>query len=400
MAKNQRLDHSVAEAVMLKANLKPLEPYTNAHFKWKCECLVCGSIVTPTYATVQSKGAGCKTCRYRKIREHLVSSIDDVEFEVKKRGGNLLSIDYVNTDTPLQVKCSLGHQFEIRFSHIKRGQWCPTCNKGSKSEEIARTTFEQIFGKPFPKKRPKWLRNIRGNQMEIDGYCEELQIGFEYQGIQHFSLPLFNSDVNQRIEDDKLKAELCAANGVSLFILTYEMKYEDFPHEIYIQASKLGIRMPSDWNEKTIDIYQAFIREDRIEELREILGKKLIQVLSPKYLGSNEYVELQCLKCRHKWKAKGNAFFNSRRIAGCDKCARRRAGWLNKLSIDDLRKYAKENAGSLLSSEYVRRNYWYEWLCKEGHQFEGNFNNMVFRKQFCPICEGRIVRQRRTKGNL
>lgn len=394
--KNQRLDHSVAEAVMLKANLKPLEPYTSAHINWKCQCLVCGSIVFPRYATVQNKGKGCKTCRYRKIREHHVSSIDDVLLEVKQRGGKLISTEYVNTGTPLQVECSIGHPFEIRFSHIKRGQWCPTCNKGSKSEEIARTTFEQIFGKPFPKKRPKWLRNSRGYQMEIDGYCQELQIGFEYQGIQHFSLPLYNSDVNQRIEDDKLKAELCALNGVRLFILTYEMQYEDFPLEIANQAKAFGIDMPNEWQHLEIDIYQAYIREDRIEELREILGKKLIQVLSPKYLGSNQYVELQCLKCRHKWKAKGNAFFNTRKTAGCDKCARRRAGLLNKLSIEDLKKFAAENAGILLSTEYVRRNYWYDWLCKEGHEFEGNFNNMVFRKQFCPVCEGRMVRKRRT----
>ena len=396
MSKNQRLDHSVAEAVMLKANLKPLEPYTSAHINWKCECLVCGSIVTPKYATVQSKGAGCKTCRYRKIRAHNAFTLDDVVAVVQQRGGKVISSEYVNSDSPLDFECSKGHHFTNRFSHIKNGQWCPTCNKGSKSEEIARTTFEQIFGKPFPKKRPKWLRNSRGNQMEIDGYCEELQIGFEYQGIQHFSLPLFNSDVNQRIDDDKLKAELCASNGVRLFILTYEMQYEDFPLHIANQAKVLGVDMPNEWQSLEVDIYQAYIREDRIEELREILGKKLIQVLSPKYLGSHQYVELQCLKCRHKWKAKGNAFFNTRKIAGCDKCARRRAGLLNKLSIDDLKKFASENAGILLSTEYVRRNYWYDWLCKEGHEFEGNFNNMVFRKQFCPVCEGRMVRKRRT----
>jgi hypothetical protein len=360
--------------------------------------LVCGSIVTPKYATVQSKGAGCKTCRYRKIREHHVSSIDDVFQEVEKRGGKLVSTEYVNTGTPLDIECSLGHSFEMRFSHIKRGQWCPTCNKGSKSEEIARTTFEQIFEMPFPKKRPKWLKNVRGFQMEIDGYCQELGIGFEYQGIQHFSLPLYNSDVNQRIEDDKFKADMCANNGVKLFILTYEMKYEDFPYEISKQAAVLNVGMPDNWKNISVNIYQAYIREDRIAELRELLRKRLIEVLSPKYLGSNEYVELRCLKCEHIWKAKGNAFFNSRKVAGCDKCARAKVGLRNKLSLNDLSDFAARNGGEVLSKEYIQRNAWYVWRCKQGHEFEGNFNNMVFRKQFCPICEDRKVRPRKIKG--
>ncbi len=395
-SKNQSLDHSVAEAVMLKANLKPLEPYTSAHIKWKCECLVCGSIVEPRYATVQSKGAGCTVCRYKKVRDFHAFTLEDVNEVVLQRGGKVISKEYINSESPMDFECSKGHSFTNRFSHIKRGQWCPTCNKGSKSEEIARTTFEQLFDFPFPKVRPKWLKNVRGYQMEIDGYCKELKIGFEYQGIQHFSKQIFGGDLEKRIGDDVRKADLCKENGVYLFILTHEMKYEDFPSEIAKQASAFGLEMPIGWQDVAINIYEAYIREDRIEELREILGKRLIEVLSPKYLGSNEYVELRCLKCRHTWKARGNAFFNSRQIAGCDKCARRRAGWLNKLSLNDLKDFALQNGGEVISTEYVKRNHWYDWRCKEGHELEGNFNNMVFRKQFCPICEGRIVRKRRS----
>jgi hypothetical protein len=392
----QKLDPKVAEQVMLKAGLQPLEPYTSANVKWTCKCLICGSIVTPRYATVQNKGAGCKTCRYRKIREHHVLKIEDVIEVAEKRGGKVISKEYENSDTPMDFECSKGHQFSNRFSHIKsRGQWCPTCNKGSKSEEIARTTFEQLFGYPFPKVRPKWLKNIRGYQMEIDGFCKELGIGFEYQGIQHFSKQIYGGDLERRISDDIRKADLCKENGVSLFILTLEMNYEDFPEEIAKQAPFFGVEMPEDWKDTKVNIFEAYIREDRIEELREVLGKRLIEVLSPKYLGSNEYLELRCLICRHTWKAKGNAFFNSRKAAGCDKCARRRSGLLQKLSIEDLKEYAKANEGEVRSTQYIKRNYWYDWSCKLGHHFEGNFNNMVFRKQFCPVCEGRKERKRK-----
>jgi hypothetical protein len=392
----KRLDPKVAEEVMLKAGLQPLEPYAGAHTEWKCKCLICGSIVTPRYATVQSKGAGCKTCRYKKIREHHVFRFEDVVKVVELRGGKILSTEYKNSEAPMDFECSLGHTFTNSFGHVKRGQWCPTCNKGSKSEEIARTTFEQLFNFSFPKSRPKWLKNSRGYQMEIDGFCKELMIGFEYQGIQHFSKQIYGGNLEQRVADDMLKASLCKENGVHLFTLTHEMKYEEFPSEIAKQAFSLGIEMPDGWQDLNIDIFRAYIRGDRIEELREILGKRLIEVLSPKYLGSNEYVELRCLRCRHIWKSKGNAFFNSRKTAGCDKCARRRAGMLNKLSLADLSAFASENGGEVLSHEYVKRNYWYNWRCGMGHEFEGNFNNMVFRKQFCPICEGRAHRKRKS----
>ena len=270
----KRLDPKEAEAIMLNAGLKPLELYTNAHTKWTCKCLVCGTIVTPRYATVQSKGSGCKTCRYRKIREHHVLKLEDVIQIVELRGGRVLSTEYRNSGTPMNFECSLGHKFTNSFAHVKRGQWCPTCNKGSKSEEIVRTTFEQLFNFPFPKTRPKWLKNARGYQMELDGFCKELMIGFEYQGIQHFSKQIYGGNLEQRIADDSLKALLCRENNVHLFILTYEMSYESFPAEIAKQALSFGIEMPTGWENLDINIFEAYIRDDRIEELRFILGKK------------------------------------------------------------------------------------------------------------------------------
>lgn len=398
MASNgKKLTHEEASAVMLKANLRPLEDYTNANTNWRCECLLCGAIVTPKYGTVQRHGAGCTPCRYRKIREHHILPIEHVDSELVKRGGRRKS-EYLNTDTPILIECSLGHEFEMRFSHVKRGQWCPTCNKGSKSEEIARTTFEQIFGKKFPKKRPKWLKNSRGFQMEIDGFCEELKIGFEYQGIQHFSLSIYGSDVQLRNEDDKYKAKLCSSNGIRLFILTHAMEYRDFPKEIALQAKSLMVDMPKNWKDLEVDIFQAFIREDRIHELKKLLAKRNVEVLTPKYLGSAQEIELRCLICRHTWKAKGNAFFNSRSVAGCDKCARRRSGLIQRLSIADLSEFAKNKNGELLSTEYVKRNHTYEWRCQSGHIFQGNFNNMAYRNQFCPTCENRQKRNQAKKG--
>ena len=57
-----RIDPKVAEAKMLAANLKPLEPYTNSATKWKCECMKCGKIVFPRLISINQGRGGCEFC--------------------------------------------------------------------------------------------------------------------------------------------------------------------------------------------------------------------------------------------------------------------------------------------------------------------------------------------------
>jgi hypothetical protein len=320
-------------------------------------------------------------------------TIDEVKKTAKNRGGKLISTEYKNIDSSLIFECSKGHRFKNTFNHIKHGkQWCPTCNKGSKSEEIARTTFEQLFGYKFIKYRPKWLKNSRGYQMELDGHCKELNVGLEYQGRQHFDLPLHNTNLDKRKKDDKLKRKLCADHNVKLFIITYKMEYKDFYKYIAKQAKKLNVELPSNFYQIKVDIYKAFIRNDRISELQDLLKPKHILVLSPKYLGSKENIDLECLVCGYKWTSQGNKYFNSRRVAGCDKCNRKKQGLKHKLNISALENFATKFNGKLLSNEYVQRNYFYKWQCFKGHIFYANFNNMKHRNEFCPKCEGRKLK--------
>lgn len=56
------VDESEVVEKMLKAKLKPLEPYTNSKSEWKCRCLVCKKIVFPVYNSIQRGQGGCKYC--------------------------------------------------------------------------------------------------------------------------------------------------------------------------------------------------------------------------------------------------------------------------------------------------------------------------------------------------
>lgn len=82
-----------------------------------------------------------------------------------------------------------------------------------------------MFQDKFPKERPNWLINSRGNQMELDGYNKILGVAFEAQGEQHYrAVAHFNQtlkDLKQRIEDDLRKLELCKQNNVILIQVPY-----------------------------------------------------------------------------------------------------------------------------------------------------------------------------------
>jgi len=316
---------------------------------------------------------------------------------VNAREGQLLTKTYSGVDAKYSIKCSLGHSFSNQFKKIvDSGQWCPICSKGSKSEELARTTMEQIFDSEFPKIRPSWLKNSRGNQMELDGYSVELQLAFEYQGIQHFEdNSAFKLNLQQRVEDDELKRKLCREHGVHLFILDYKTNYLDFSKVIFKQAQDFGIASKYNFA-REIDLNKAYIRENRLEELRRLLIEKNIRLVSTKWIDTETKYEMECLVCSNHWKARGQAFFNTRSIAGCKKCAMKKLTDAQRGSLDELRNWASTFGGTLISNEYKTAQAKYKFRCYEGHLFEAKFNNMRNRQQFCPDCDGRQKREKPT----
>ena len=103
-------------------------------------------------------------------------------------------IKYIVSDhiKKLEWQCSEGHTWRSSAGSIIYAKtWCPKCS-GFFKEALCRTTFEQLFSHEFSKTKPSWLLNSRGNKMELDGYCEKLQIAFEYQGAQHFKTGLYS----------------------------------------------------------------------------------------------------------------------------------------------------------------------------------------------------------------
>jgi len=125
--------------------------------------------------------------------------------------------------------------FEEMGHYLKSSAWKKPILK--KHESRARLVFENIFKVPFKSVRPNFLKYIHGKNLELDGYNEELQVAFEYQGIQHRQFtPLFHksfNDFKKQLERDEWKKKVCEKKQIKLLRIPDTIKFDDL--EDYIR---------------------------------------------------------------------------------------------------------------------------------------------------------------------
>jgi hypothetical protein len=86
------------------------------------------------------------------------------------------------------------------------------------AESQVRRVFERVLGEKFPKRRPRWLI-FDGSRLELDGYCRNLNLAFEYQGEYHYAFvePHHRDKTLESVQTvDAVKLDLCKARGVNL----------------------------------------------------------------------------------------------------------------------------------------------------------------------------------------
>lgn len=347
-----------------------------------------------TGRSVVVRGSWCRECGNVWVTPGKIKKL------IESRGGELrqpIPTD-VTGKTKIQIRCSLGHEFENDWNHMagKRQSWCQICSKGSKSEEIARTTFRQLFGGEFAKRRPKWLVNSRGRQMELDGYELELGLAFEYQGRQHFEnvgVYKMGNKLQQRKEDDKKKRELCAENGVLLVELRWDHAYEDFPKLIRTQLGARAGEFNVDW-ETPIQLEQAFIRDDRLNELRSALSGRNLTLLSEKWIDVSYRYKIRCDKCGHTFAQSARSYLNSRGVAGCKRCAMKVTALQmseRRLGLPKLQAIAEQYSAKLISTSYIDVKTPYEWMCNAGHIVQRTVPSIERSQSLCTQCSSKSV---------
>ncbi len=359
-----------------------------ANYKWQC------SKGHKFFARADSikRGQWCRKCAEDSKR----SSIEKMNQMAKKRGGKCLSKRYVSAHKPLKWECKNGHQWyaaaaNIRGNSTLRPEWCPYCSNTFLSEEICRTIFEQIFDNKFLKKRPTWLVNSDGNRMELDGYCENLKLAFEYQGKQHFNLSSFitsQKDLDKRQKDDRRKKYLCKKNKVQLIVINYRDNLDNLPNIIKERLNKNSkIYKKANFNKK-IKLVKSWHIKDRIDEMHKIAQSRGGKCLSESYINNSTKLKWQCSK-GHVWFAVPFSIKNNG--TWCKICSYKninpeRYNLSRAKGLEILKKIAKKNNAKILTKTYKNRQQLIKWECVNGHKFSEKSSLLKNRKIFCKEC--------------
>ena len=148
-----------------------------------------------------------------------------------EREGKCISEKYINCDTKLLWECKEGHQWWALPKSIKYDDnWCPVCNEshGERKISIILTNNDILF------EREKKFDDCRGMKrpLSYDFYLTGHNILIEYDGRQHHTPVNFHGCSNEQalkthtelIENDKIKNEYCASNGISLIRIPHTVK--------------------------------------------------------------------------------------------------------------------------------------------------------------------------------
>ena len=110
-----------------------------------------------------------------------------------------------------------GAVVETRPENCSQGEW--ECHRVVK-ELLPRYTFIKV--------RPNFLKNPETkHNLELDLYCEQLNLAIEYNGSQHYEYShrfhRSEQDLIQQQKRDKLKVKLCRQHGVKLIVVSYKV---------------------------------------------------------------------------------------------------------------------------------------------------------------------------------
>ena len=356
------------------------ESYFRAHDKlrWRCKK---GHEWEMSLHNVES-GQWCPVCGRVRAASKLRLPIEQIKQIAGERGGECLSTGYINARAKLKWRCSRGHIWFATYDSIRRGGWCPRCSINY-GEQITREIFEKIFDKEFPKERPSWLINAEGNQMELDGFCQELLLAFEHQGEQHFTS---NShyyknqlEFQKRLRDDKKKVKLCRENHVNLIIVSEIprlLSIQEAPVFILKECQRLGYDIDeSIATEIDFDFEQIYSeRTILFNEIKKTISGKGWKFIEEYYKGSDTKYSIRCDR-GHIWQS---YLYSINTNSFCPECAIE-----NRLQL--IKEIAHKKGGECLSNKYMGSNIKLKFCCSHGHTWETSPNKILLG-HWCPKC--------------
>ena len=119
-----------------------------------------------------------------------------------------------------------------------------TYSKTSRCEALCKTILENKLRCSFVKVRPEFLKYETGRNLELDLYNQDLGLGVEVNGQQHYNYtPYFHrtyDDFLSQIKRDRFKKQRCEELGIRLIEVPYTIQPEELDGYLEDTLKQLG----------------------------------------------------------------------------------------------------------------------------------------------------------------
>ncbi len=175
-------------------------------------------------------GQGCPKCKGDNNSINQTMSQEEFVLKANNIHNNLYDYsktEYKHNNIEIDIICKNHGLFkQLPRVHIYGKSGCPSCIN-YKSEKLCRKIMNLYTGYVFNKyKNRKWL-----DCLELDGYCDEIKLAFEYNGLQHYVRNLYFHPYEGLFEAqqkrDIKKVKLCQDNNVDLIVIPHNYSYKD-----------------------------------------------------------------------------------------------------------------------------------------------------------------------------
>ena len=299
-----------------------------------------------------------------------------------------------------RVRCENGHEWQTTTSRIQ-GHWCGECSSGL-YEEVCRAYIESLFARHFLRTRPDFLRYPpTGRNLELDGYCPDVKVAFEHQGLQHYQEVSLFKDTRVTLEErqrrDEFKRQACASEGVALIeipelhVLT---RLADLRDVIIKQCTQAGRQVPFPNAEiDTSRLLANSYAKARLNDCYAYAASRLGVCHSTAYMSDGQPLDWEC-QHGHRWASTFGSVVRS--CSWCPDCGRlttqaavrASVGWDEALTR--CRDYAAALGGKCLSTVYEGCDTPLAWECSMEHTWNASYTYMMPAKQregrWCTAC--------------
>lgn len=145
-AESRKTSEKKAVAIMIKAGMRPLEPYKSSLARWKCQCLVCGHIGYPQLNMVNYGQGGCRPCSY--VKTGIASRIDEKNAKKRLTLQKLKLVGkykWVDRRSYFKIKCLIcGQVSETNWDSLNKSGRNPGCQRCSRSKASFQQVSEQM----------------------------------------------------------------------------------------------------------------------------------------------------------------------------------------------------------------------------------------------------------------